>query len=158
MSGHASKRWMAKHINVAVGLTFKVKIMGNLITEDEVKHLKTNPRHLSWKDAVLGVGIFPPIVPVKLKSGYLVSYTIDSIFLNSNIKIEHVMVGADGFEPDPADMDEIAHTILGDCVRAPMDWGCVGDGAHYLNILGLDGSERRRFYEEGLEIGAGGVQ
>lgn len=126
--------------------------MDNLVTEDEVKHLKTNPRFLSWKDVVPPVGIVPPIVPVKLKSGYLVSYTIDSIFTDANIRIEHVIVRAT--EPDPADMDRIAHAILGDCVRTPLEWGDV----HYLKIMGLDDAETLRFYEEGFEQGAVLVQ
>ncbi len=124
--------------------------MDNLITEDEIKHLKTNPRLLSWKDVVLGRGIIPPVVPANLKSGYLVSYTIDLIFDNSNIKLEHVMVGASGFQPDPVDTDLIAHAILGECVRAPLEWGY---GTHYLKIMGLDTTETRRFYEAGIELG-----
>lgn len=124
--------------------------MDNLITEDEIKQLKTNPRLLSWEDAVPGWGIIPPVVPVNLKSGYLVFYTIDLIFGNSNIKLEHVMVGASGFQPDPVDTDLIAHAILGECVRTPLEWGY---STHYLKIMGLDTTETRRFYEDGIEMG-----
>jgi len=106
-----------------------------LITQDEIKRLKTNPRQLSWKDIVPGKGFAVPVTPIELKSGYLVSYTIDTIFDQPNEKLEHVMVGADKFEPDPADMDEIAHLILGDCFRSPAEWSFQTDRAHYIQSL-----------------------
>lgn len=89
------------------------KRLSDLITADEITRLKTSPRHLSWKDVVPGIGVNPPIKPIKLKSGYTVSYTIDSIFEEKNVKIERVIISADGFEPDPVDVDEIAQAILG---------------------------------------------
>ena len=106
-----------------------------LITQDEIKRLKTNPRQLSWKDVVPGKGFAVPVTPIELESGYLVSYTIDTIFDQPNEKLEHVMVGADKFEPDPADMDEIAHLILGDCFRSPAEWSFQTDRAHYIQSL-----------------------
>lgn len=101
----------------------------NLITKEEIKLLKINPRHLSWKDVVHGV-IRPPIIPTKLKSGYMVSYTIDSCFIdNPNFEMEHVIVGALLFTPDPTDLDIIAHAILGKCTRVSQEWL---QSAHYL--------------------------
>lgn len=124
-----------------------------LITADEINLLKTSPRHLSWKDVVPGIGVNPPIQSVKLKSGYTVSYTIDSIFKENNIKIEHVIVSADGFEPDHADEDEIAHTILGECARAPPSWSSQEGCTHYLKMIGMVSEEEKRFYKAGIEHG-----
>lgn len=128
--------------------------MSDPITADEINHLKTSPRHLSWKDVSPITGVVdPPIQSVKLKSGYIVSYTIDSIFNEKNIKIEHVIVGADGFEPYPADADEIAYVILGECARAPPSWSPQGGRTHYIKLTGLVSEEQKRFYEEGIEQG-----
>lgn len=130
--------------------------MGNeLITADEINFLKTSPRQISWKDVSPKTGtIQPPIVPALLKSGYTVSYTIDSIFNNINIKLEHVMVGAVGFEPDPADVDEIAHIIIGNCARAPDGWNPQGEYTHYIKIIGLSNKDTKQFYETGIGWGA----
>ncbi len=125
-----------------------------LITQDEIARLKTNPRQLSWNDIVLGKGLAVPITPIELESGYLVSYTIDTIFLNQpNIKLEHVMVGAEKFEPDPADMDDIARLILGDCFRPPAEWGFQKGRAHYVQIKGLGDKDMKKFREDGIECG-----
>lgn len=125
-----------------------------LITQNEIKRLKTNPRQVSWKDVVPGKGLVPPITPIELKSGYLVSYTIDTISVDEpNVKLKHVMVGAKKFEPDPADMDEIARLILGDCFRPPPEWGFLTDGAHYIQIIGLHDKDLKHFRETGIECG-----
>lgn len=129
-----------------------------LITADEINLLKTSPRHLSWKDVVPGIGVNPPIQSVKLKSGYTVSYTIDSIFKENNVKIEHVIIGADGFEPDPADADEIARAIMGECARAPPDWSPQEGRTHYLKLIGLISEEQKRFYEVGIEQGVNVIE
>lgn len=129
-----------------------------LITQDEIKRLKTNPRQLSWKDVVPGKGFAVPVTPINLKSGYLVSYTIDNIFDNQNIKLEHVMVDAEKFEPDPADMDDIARLILGDCFIPPADWGSQKDRAHYIKIIGLDDKDLKKFREDGIECGVAVIQ
>lgn len=126
--------------------------MSGLITTDEVNQLKTSPRHLSWKDVVPGKGVVPPIKPITLKSGYLVSYTIDSIF-EDDVKLEHVIIMADGFEPDPADADEIAHTLLGKCARAPPAWSKQDGRTDYIKFIGMAGKELVRCYEEGIERG-----
>uniref|UniRef100_A0A6M3MAB5 Uncharacterized protein n=1 Tax=viral metagenome TaxID=1070528 RepID=A0A6M3MAB5_9ZZZZ len=47
-----------------------------LITQDEIKRLKTNPRQLSWKDIVPGKGFAVPVTPIELKSGYHLSETV----------------------------------------------------------------------------------
>lgn len=125
----------------------------DLITTDEIKLLKTSPRHLSWKDIVPGIGVNPPIKPIKLKSGYMVSYTIDSIFKEKNVKIEHVIIGADGFEPDPVDADEIAQVILGECARAPPAWSLEEGRTHYIKLIGVVSEELKRCYEAGIEHG-----
>lgn len=125
----------------------------DLITTDEINLLKTSPRNLSWKDVVLGIGVNPSIEPIKLISGYEVSYTIDTIFKEKNVKIEHVMVGADGFEPDPADADEIAYAILGKCARVPPSWSSQGGYTHYIKLIGIVSEELKRFYETGIEMG-----
>ena len=127
--------------------------MSDLITADEINHLKTSPRRLSWKDVVPGIGVNPPIQSVKLKSGYTVSYTIDSIFNENNIKIEHVIVGADGFEPDPVDADEIAHAVIGNCARAPPTWFSQEGRTHYVKLIGMVSEELKRSYEAGIEMG-----
>ena len=129
-----------------------------LITQYEIKYLKTNPRQLSWKDIVPGKGLAIPVTPIELKSGYLVSYTIDTILDSSNIKLEHVMVSANKFEPDPADMDEIAHLILGDCFRAPAEWGFRTDGVHYIKIRGMDNKDLKQFRETGIECGVAVIE
>ncbi len=129
--------------------------MTDLITGDEINFLKTSPRQISWKDVSPKTGtIQPPIVPALLKSGYFVSYTIDTIFKNNNVKLEHVMVGAEGFEPDPADADEIAHALLGKCARAPLAFSSQDGCTHYIKIIGLGYKDTRQFYEEGIERGA----
>lgn len=129
-----------------------------LITTDEIKHLKTSPRHLSWEDISPITGVMdPPIQSVKLKSGYIVSYTIDSIFKEKNVKIEHVIIMAYGFEPDPADADKIAHTLLGKCVRAPPSWSQQGR-MHYIKLIGLASEELNQFYEDGIEQGVNVVE
>ena len=129
--------------------------MTDLITEDEVNFLKTSPRHVSWKDVSSRTcTIQPPIVPALLKSGYFVSYTIDTIFNNNNIKLEHVIIGAEDFEPDPADADEIAHSLLGKCARAPLTWLPQEGCQHYIKIIGLDNKDSEQFYEQGIELGA----
>lgn len=126
----------------------------DLITTDEINILKTSPRHISWKDVSPKTGtVQPPITQALLKSGYTVSYTIDSIFNEKNVKIEHVIVGAEGFEPDPADADEIAHAILGNCARAPDGWTPQEERTHYLKIIGLDNTNTKQFYEAGIEMG-----
>ena len=129
-----------------------------LITQDEIKRLKTNPRQLSWKDIVPGKGFAVPVTPIELKSGYLVSYTIDTIFDQRNIKLMHVMVGAEKFEADPADMDDIAHSILDDCFRVPEEWGFLKDGTHYLQIMGLDDKDMKKFRETGIERGVAVIE
>lgn len=129
-----------------------------LITHDEIKRLKTNPRQLSWKDMTPGKGLAIPITPIELKSGYFVSYTIDDIFNQLTVKIEHVIVGANKFEPDPADMDEIAHLMLGDCFRAPAEWGIDSEGLHYLRIMGLNRKDFKKFREEGIERGVAVIE
>lgn len=125
----------------------------DLITTDEINLLKTSPRHLSWKDVVPGIGVNPPIKSTKLESGYMISYTIDSIFNDNNVKLEHVMVGADGFEPDPADADEIVRAIIGECARAPPSWSSQEGYTHYIKLIGIDSEELKRFYETGIEMG-----
>lgn len=129
--------------------------MGNdLITTDEINLLKTSPRHLSWKDVSPKTSaVYPPVKPIKLKSGYVVSYTIDSIFEEKNVKIEHVIIGAEDFEPDPADEDEIAHAILGECARAPPDWSTQEGRTHYVKLIGMADEELKRSYEMGIEKG-----
>lgn len=129
-----------------------------LITQDEIKRLKTNPRQLSWKDIVPGKGFAVPVTPIKLKSGYLVSYTIDTISNQPNEKLKHVMVSAEKFEPDPADMDEIAHLILGDCFRSPAEWSSQKDRAHYIQIIGLDDKDLKQFREDGIERGVAVIE
>ena len=124
-----------------------------LITQDEIKRLKNNPRQLSWKDVVPGKGLAIPITSIELKSGYLVSYTIDTISDKPNEKLKHVMVGSEKFEPDPADMDEIARLILGDCFRPPAEWGSQKDKTHYIQIIGLDDKDLKKFREDGIERG-----
>lgn len=124
-----------------------------LITLDEIELLKTNPRQLSWKDMDAVKGLVVPMVPLKLKSGYLVSYTIDSIFSEQDIKLEHITVGAELFEPDPAEMDNIARSILGDCFRPPEDWGTGSGKVHYLRITGIDDTELKEFHDAGIEMG-----
>lgn len=129
-------------------------MMNELITENEINYFKINARHLSWRDFVPGKGIVTPITRVELKSGYLVSYTIDSIFPDSpRVKLLHVMVSANRFTPDPADMDEIAHAILGDCLRPPAEWSFYGDGQHYIRITGLKTEDLNKFIEAGIELG-----
>lgn len=129
-----------------------------LITQDEIKRLKTNPRQLSWKDIVLGKGFAVPITPIELKSGYLISYSIDTIFDNQNIKLKHVMVGAEKFEPDPADMDIIAHSILGDCFRVPEEMGYPTDELHYIRFMGLDDKDIKKVREAGIMCGAAVIE
>ena len=130
-----------------------------LITQDEIKRLKTNPRQLSWKDIVPGKGLAIPVTPIELKSGYLVSYTIDAIYRGEpNVKLKHVTVSAEMFEPDPADMDEIAHLILGDCFRSPAEWSFQTDRAHYIQIIGLCDNDLKQFREEGIERGVAVIE
>ena len=129
-----------------------------LIRQDEIKHLKTNPRQLSWKDIVPGKGFAVPVTPIELKSGYLVSYSIDTIFDNQNVKLKHVMVGAEKFEPDPADMDDIARLILGDCFRVPEEMGYHTDGLHYIQFMGLGDKDMKKVREAGIECGAAVVE
>lgn len=105
-----------------------------------------------------GKGFAVPVIPIELKSGYLVSYTIDTIFDQPNVKLKHVMVGAEMFEPDPADMDEIAHLILGDCFRPPEEWGFLTDGSHYIKIMGLDDKDMKKFREDGIERGVAVIE
>lgn len=129
-----------------------------LITQDEIKRLKTNPRQLSWKDIVPGKGFAVPVTPINLKSGYLVSYTIDNIFDNQNIKLEHVMVDAEKFEPDPADMDKIAYSILGDCFRVPEEWGYPTEGLHYIQFMGLGDKDMKKVRNAGIGCGAAVIE
>ena len=130
-----------------------------LITQDEIKRLKTNPRQLSWKDIVPGKGLAIPVTPIELKSGYLVSYTIDALFVGEpNVKLKHVMVGAEKFEPDPADMDEIASLILGDCFRPPAEWVFQSDKAHYIQIIGLCDNDLKKFREDGVKLGVAVIE
>ena len=126
--------------------------MTDLITADEIKQLKTSPRHLSWKDVGPGGGVDPPIKPTKLNSVYMVSYNICSIF-EDDVKIEHAIIGADDFEPDPADADEIARALLGRCARAPAAWTPQERRTHYVKLIGLDDKNLEQEYEEGIERG-----
>ena len=128
------------------------------ITQDEITRLKTNPRQLSWKDIVPGKGFAVPVTPIELKSGYLVSYTIDTIFDNQNIKLKHVMVGAEKFEADTADMDKIAHSILGDCFRVPEEGGYPTDGSHYIQFMGLGDKDMKEVRYAGIVCGAAVVE
>lgn len=132
--------------------------MSDLITEEEINLLKTSPRRLSWKDVVPSGRVRPPVKPVKLKSGYFVSYTIDSIFKGNKHKIEHVIVRAVGFEPDHADADEIAYTILGKCARAPLSWSPQEGATHYFKMIGLDNTDTKLFYEEAIENGVSVIE
>lgn len=154
-TGNGSDQADRRNKNVVMCRLRRSNRMSDLITADELNFLKTSPRHISWKDVSPKTDTLqPPIVPALLKSGYTVSYTIDSIFKENNVKLEHVIVGAAGFEPDPVDMDEIARAILGKCARAPHGWSPQEGRTHYLKIIGLVGEELNQFYEEGIEKGA----
>uniref|UniRef100_A0A6M3M876 Uncharacterized protein n=1 Tax=viral metagenome TaxID=1070528 RepID=A0A6M3M876_9ZZZZ len=89
---------------------------------------------------------------------YLVSYTIDTIFDNQNIKLKHVMVGAEKFEPDTADMDKIAHSILGDCFRVPEEESYPTDGSHYIQFIGLGDKDMKKVRYAGIERGVAVIE
>lgn len=125
-----------------------------LITQAEIKRLKTNPRQLSWKDVERG---YKPVEQIKIKSGYLVGYSIDSIYVDEpHVKLRHVTIRAKDFEPDPADMDTIARLILGDCFRIPAEWGF--SVTHYIQAEGMDTEDFKQFRKDGIESGVAVIE
>ncbi len=126
----------------------------HLITEDEIRLIKTDPKKMSWKDKDPVTGLVPRRAPlIRIKSGYVVDYTIDSIFDDTNVKLHHVTIASDN--PDPAEMDIIAHAILGDCFRAPDEWLNKKDcGTHYGKITGIPDTEIKEYLEAGIQRGA----
>lgn len=77
-----------------------------LITDDEIKKIKSNPVTLSLTRLI-------PVIPLNLESGYRVSYSID--ILPSGKRYEHVAISkSDITSIDAAEQDCIAKRILGE--------------------------------------------
>ena len=106
-------------------------MLTDLITEDEIKKIKKNAKHVSSKN-IIGKKI-PIITPVQLKSGYLVGFSIDEI--RQDLKLEHLSISRKGLSvSDPADEEQIVETILG------VGYTCVGTMhvkgvTHYMKLM-----------------------
>lgn len=81
-----------------------------LVSDNEIKNIKSNPVHLSFKQGLR------PIIPYRLKSGYLIRYSIDE--LSTKSKYEHVSISSCGYESDPAEEELIVKKILGENYEA----------------------------------------
>lgn len=85
-------------------------VHAGLITEDEIKTLKESPKTITLVDTLEGRKI--PTPPLNLRSGYLVTYTIQDARPLGR-RIELLSVYRDKPVPDPADSEHIAKAILG---------------------------------------------
>ena len=85
----------------------------NLITPEEIETLRAGAKTITPEmvmDAVAEGNIIP-VVPIKLKSGYMISMTIDKL---DGRTAEHISVNNPDGSIDHADAEIIAHAILGD--------------------------------------------
>lgn len=82
-----------------------------LITEDEITALKARAKRITMQDALRATmeGGFVLVIPMDLKSGYCVSYTIIE---NPPNQLEMFSVGAHGKPVDPADAEYLAKAVL----------------------------------------------
>lgn len=82
-----------------------------LITEDEIKALMTRAKRTTMQDALRATmeSGFVLVIPMDLKSGYCVSYTIIE---NPPGQLEIFSVGAHGEPVDPADAAHLAKAVL----------------------------------------------
>jgi len=88
------------------------ELKGNdLISGEEIKALKANACTVSLQDAMeMKMKI---IVPMTLKSGYGVSYSLVESS-GGKAPIEVLSVGSRNGEPDPADSERIALAVIGE--------------------------------------------
>lgn len=95
----------------------KDRLRGNdLISGKEIKALINQAKTMTMKDAlrISLSGKFVPVIPMELKSGYCVSFTmIDPQDRNNNRLIGVCSVGARKGLPDPADAECIVSAVLG---------------------------------------------
>jgi hypothetical protein len=84
----------------------------DLITQEEIDHIKANAITIDPISVINGGKSFPLIIkPYYIKSGYGISYSID--ILPDFPPINHLSVGHMNGNPDPADAEQIAKRILG---------------------------------------------
>ena len=84
----------------------------DLITQEEIDHVKANAVTIDQIAFLNGGKPFPPIIkPYYIKSGYGISYSVD--ILPDFPPINHLSVGHNNGNPDPADAEQIAKRILG---------------------------------------------
>ncbi len=85
-----------------------------LITGEEIKALRARAKKITTKDALRASleGRFVLVIPMDLKSGYCVSYTI--IENPPSSQLEVFSVGANGKPVDPADAELLAKAVLGE--------------------------------------------
>ena len=84
----------------------------NLITLEEIKMLRAGAKTITPEMVMeaLAEGKVVPVVPLHLKSGYMVSMTFDKL---DSRTAEHVSVSGGG-RTDPADAEIIARAVIGD--------------------------------------------
>lgn len=83
----------------------------DLISVDEIKALKANACTITLRDAMeMRLKI---IVPMTLKSGYGVSYSLVESS-GGKAPVELLSVGSRSGEPDPAESERIALAVLGE--------------------------------------------
>ncbi len=82
----------------------------NLITDEEIEKIKSNPKSIDFTGPV---DEFIPVIPVPLSSGYYIGYSID--ILSSEKKFEHVSIGkpVNPDKYDPVDEEHIIIKLLG---------------------------------------------
>lgn len=91
------------------------RLKGNdLISGDEIIALRTRAKLVTMKEGLRLTmqGMFVPVIPMDIKSGYGVSLTIIENIPDKN-PIEVFSVGAVRGMPDPADSESIATAVLG---------------------------------------------
>ena len=95
--------------------------MTELITEEEIKKIKSNPVCVSETNLKI-------LTPTLLKSGYMISYSIDEL---SYRKFDHISICNGNKQSDPAEEEFIIQKLLG------KDYSCIGsffdkDITHYI--------------------------
>jgi len=85
----------------------------NLITPEEIETLRAGAKTITLERMMEAIaeGKVVPVVPLHLKSGYMVSMTFDKL---DGRTAERLSVSKQEGRTDPADAENIAKTVIGD--------------------------------------------
>lgn len=103
-----------------------------LITPEEIKTLRDGAKTITYQTLIdaLAKGKVVPVVPLKLKSGYQISMTLDKI---PPFTAEHISVYNPDGRTDPADAEIIARAVIGECTARE---GMINiNNIHFIKIL-----------------------